>query len=109
MKNRRLLFSVTADDCIFIEKRGSGKGGQKRNKTSSAIQCFHEPSGAMGESEDGRSQSQNRKIAFERMAKSAKFQVWLKLKVDAIDGKVEITEHDDSGKEVTRKLRGDEV
>jgi protein subunit release factor B len=111
MKNRKkeLLFSVTAADCVFKDKRGSGKGGQKKNKTNSAIQCFHEPSGAMGEAEDHREQSLNRKLAFRRMAESTEFQVWAKLKADAAMGKVEIEEADDHGNPTKRKVRMDEI
>lgn len=109
MSKREKMFSVTAADCRFIAKRGSGKGGQKRNKTSNAIQCFHDPSGAMGESEDGREQSLNKRLAFERMAKSPEFQSWLKLKIEAGLGHVDITEQTDQGNPTTRKLRMDEV
>lgn len=80
-KKRELLFSVTAKDCTWTAKRGSGSGGQKKNKTSSAIQCFHEPSGAMGEAEDSRNQLQNRKMAFQRMCDSPEFKSWINLKI----------------------------
>lgn len=109
MKKRTKMFSVTAQDCRFIAKRGSGKGGQKRNKTSNAIQCFHDPSGGMGESEDGREQSDNKKIAFERMAKSDEFQSWMKLKIEAGLDHVDIEEANDFGERMKRKLRMDEV
>lgn len=108
-REKQLLFSVTAKDCTFIDKRGSGKGGQKKNKTSSAIQCMHEPSGAMGEAEDHREQSLNRRLAFKRMAESIEFQTWAKLKADVICGDVEIEENDDNGKRVKRKVRVDEI
>ena len=109
MKNRTKMFSVTASDCRFIAKRGSGKGGQKRNKTSNAIQCFHDPSGAMGESEDGRDQCLNKRKAFERMANSPEFQAWLRLKIECGLDHVEIEEATDLGNKVTRKLRMDEI
>ena len=75
-RNRTLLFSVTAKDCVFIPTKGSGKGGQKRNKTSNAMYCKHPPSGAMGYAEDTRSQDKNKRLAFVRMAKSKKFKLW---------------------------------
>lgn len=77
MKER--LFSVTASDCEWSYRRGSGAGGQKRNKTSSAVRCVHRPSGAVGNAEDQRSQAQNKKLAFKRMAESKKFQRWLRI------------------------------
>ena len=59
------LFSVTAQDCEWSYTRGTGAGGQKRNKTSSAVHCTHRASGAHGYSESSRSQLDNRRDAFE--------------------------------------------
>jgi len=81
MKRGNPIFSVTAKDCRWSYTRGTGAGGQKRNKTSSAVHCFHDPSGAHGFSQDGRSQRYNRELAFERMAKSPEFQKWNRRKV----------------------------
>lgn len=78
---KEVLFSVTASDCRFDYFRGSGKGGQKRNKTSSGVRCTHKDSGAVGVSDDTRSQHDNKKIAFERMANSARFMAWHKMEV----------------------------
>jgi len=83
---RKLLFSVTAKDCRWSYTRGTGNGGQKRNKTNSAVHCIHPPSGAHGYAEDERSQLQNRQLAFERMAKSKAFQAWNKAEVRRITG-----------------------
>lgn len=80
-EERELLFSVTAADCDWSYTRGSGKGGQKRNKTSSAVHCTHRASGAHGYAEDSRSQRQNKQLAFERMVKTDQFQKWHKLEV----------------------------
>ena len=76
-----LLFSVTRKDCKFDYFRGSGKGGQKRNKTSSGVRCIHLASGAVGVSDDTRSQHQNKRIAFERMSNSKRFKDWHKIEV----------------------------
>ena len=78
---RELVVSVTAADCRFDYYRGSGAGGQHRNKTDSACRCTHEPSGAVGTAQDTRSQHENRRLAFGRMARSERFQKWLKLEV----------------------------
>lgn len=76
---KELLFSITEKDCEFIYTRGTGPGGQKKNKTSSACHCKHADSGASGYSETSRSQRENKELAFKRMVESAKFQAWLKL------------------------------
>lgn len=89
MSERELLFSVTASDCRFDYFRGSGKGGQKRNKTSSAVRCTHEASGAVGQSEATRSQLQNKRTAFRMMAESAKFKAWHKMEVSRRCGRVD--------------------
>ena len=43
--------------------RGSGAGGQARNKISNAVQVWHKPSGVTVRCEDGRSQHGNRASA----------------------------------------------
>lgn len=73
---RELVFSVTAADCNWSYTRGTGNGGQKKNKTNSAVHCTHRASGAAGYAEDHRSQHQNRSLAFERMCKTKKFEAW---------------------------------
>ena len=65
-ETKKLLFSVTANDCEWSYTKGSGAGGQKRNKTSSAVHCKHIASGATGYSENTRSQRQNKESAFKR-------------------------------------------
>ena len=72
------LFSVTPADCREERYRGSGAGGQNRNKRDTGVRFTHEPSGAVGESEAQRSQAQNRRVAFEKMAKSPRFIMWAK-------------------------------
>lgn len=97
MSNKnRLLFSVTAKDCDWSYTRGSGNGGQKKNKTSSAVHCMHRPSGAHGYSEASRSQADNKKDAFVKMSESKEFQNWLHIEfmkrsgeMDEIDRYVE--------------------
>ena len=78
-KERQLLFSVTVNDCDWSYTRGTGNGGQKKNKTSSAVHCSHRPSGAHGYSEASRSQLDNRRDAFRKMTESTEFQRWLKI------------------------------
>lgn len=76
---KELLFSVTSSDCDWQYLRGTGPGGQKRNKTESKVRCVHRASGASGESDLTRSQHENKKIAFRKMAESKEFRVWHKI------------------------------
>lgn len=108
MKKRK-WFSITAEDCEWDVFRGSGDGGQKKQKTSSGVRCTHPPSGAVGKATDSREQSVNRKTAFKRMTETGEFKSWLQLKIDAGLGRVEIEEATEQGSRITRKLGMDEV
>ncbi len=89
---RELLFRVTATDCEWSYTRGTGKGGQKRNKTSSAVHCSHRPSGAHGYAQDSRSQLENRRTAFRKMAESAEFVAWHRVECARRSGALAETE-----------------
>jgi RF-1 domain len=53
--------------CRVETFRGPGPGGQKRNKTSSAVRLTHQPSGISVTAGESRSQSQNRAKALRRL------------------------------------------
>jgi protein subunit release factor B len=76
MATRELLFSVTRDDCDWSYTKGTGSGGQKKNKTSSAVHCAHRASGAHGYSEASRSQLDNKRDAFTKMVATKEFVAW---------------------------------
>lgn len=78
MTDRKPVLSVTLKDCDVETKRGSGKGGQNRNKRDTAVRIVHRASGAVGESQEERSQLQNKRTAFKRMAQTPKFEAWLR-------------------------------
>jgi protein subunit release factor A len=88
IKKKTKLFSITAADCEWDVFRGSGNGGQKKQKTSSGVRCTHKPSGAVGKATDSRDQSVNRRTAFERMANTPEFKIWVNLEADVKMGKV---------------------
>jgi protein subunit release factor A len=88
MREKTLILSLSKAKGDFrVEPyKGSGNGGQKRNKTMSACRIYHDESGAVGQSEEERQFFQNRKIAFTRMINSEKFRKWHKLKTAEIMG-----------------------
>jgi hypothetical protein len=53
--------------CAVDTYRASGPGGQKRNKTSSAVRLRHLPSGLLVIAEESRSQHENRARALKRL------------------------------------------
>ena len=74
--NSRQRYSV---DRASLEKdtriqffRGSGPGGQRRNRRETGVRLRHLPSGIAVEAEDTRSQAQNRELAFERLQERLK-------------------------------------
>lgn len=77
MVERELLFSVTLADCVVQTFRAGGNGGQNQNTRDTGVRIIHRASGARGEARDERSQLQNKKLAFRRMASSAIFTAWV--------------------------------
>lgn len=55
-------------DVVIRVKRGSGKGGQHRNRTESCVVATHTPTG-ISSTIDGRDQHQNKRIALELLKK----------------------------------------
>lgn len=105
MKKRELLFSVTAADCRWDYYRGSGKGGQKKNKTDNCARCTHILSGAVGKSEEGRSKDQNRRKAFERMTNTKEFKNWHRTEVARVTGQTAAIEESVKKSMVESNLR----
>jgi hypothetical protein len=69
--NRDVWLALTADEllrqCEVDTYRASGPGGQKRNKTSSAVRLRHLPSGLIVIAEESRSQHENKAKALKRL------------------------------------------
>jgi protein subunit release factor B len=78
------LFTITPADLREERYRGSGAGGQNRNKRDTGIRFTHEPSGAVGESEAQRSQVQNRREALRKLSVHPKFTAWARAQAAAI-------------------------
>ena len=77
----RTRWTALTDDqllaqCEVDTYRASGPGGQKRNKTSSAVRLRHPPSGLIVIAEESRSQHENRARALKRLRQA----LYLKLR-----------------------------
>ena len=59
--------AVLLRDCEFIMQKGTGNGGQKINKTASAVRLRHRPTGIAVAVNEERSQSRNRHIALRKL------------------------------------------
>lgn len=89
---RQKILTVTIKDCRVDTFRSGGKGGQNQNKRDTGVRVVHEPSGAIGESREERSQPLNKKNAFLRMAKSQAFQTWNRIQAAKALGQETIEE-----------------
>ena len=78
---------LTAEDdvlfraCEFIMQKGTGNGGQKINKTSSAVRLRHRPTGIAVSANEERSQSRNRHIALRKL----RYEIALRIRADVWD------------------------
>jgi hypothetical protein len=81
---RRAVWTDLTDDqllrqCDVDTYRASGPGGQKRNKTSSAVRLRHPPSGLIVIAEESRSQHENKARALRRLRQA----LYLKIRESA--------------------------
>jgi hypothetical protein len=70
--------------CEVDTYRASGPGGQKRNKTSSAVRLRHPPSGLLVIAEESRSQHENRARALRRLRQALYLKVRDELPAEAL-------------------------
>jgi peptide chain release factor 1 len=64
----RVDLAIRAEDVDIETMRGSGAGGQHRNKTDSAVRARHRPTGIEVRCESERSQHMNRELALRVLA-----------------------------------------
>ena len=88
MAQRTKILSLTRKDFEVKTFRSGGPGGQHQNKRDTGVRITHEASGAVGESRNGRSQYKNKCTAFERLAGSDKFKLWLRINASDITARV---------------------
>lgn len=68
--------------CSIDRIRGSGRGGQKRNKTATQVRVRHEPTGLVGQSDDTRSQHSNKAHALARLREAIALEVREPIELD---------------------------
>lgn len=78
-------FTLTAKDFKVEFMRGSGKGGQAKQKTSSACRITHEPSGVTKFCQDNREQHRNKAQAFKRLTLDPLFKCWCEMRLKEIE------------------------
>lgn len=83
---RELLLRITLKDFDRSDIRGSGPGGQHRNKTSTGIRLRHRASGAVGEATDSKSQQANLRAAWRRCIETPEFKLWLRFAIATASG-----------------------
>src|SRR6516165_10357324 len=87
--NQRAIWTGLSDvqllaQCAVDTYRASGPGGQKRNKTSSAVRLRHPPSGLLVIAEESRSQHENRARALRRLRQALYLKVRQDLPAEAL-------------------------
>src|SRR5947199_3109318 len=71
----RLTDAELLKQCGIDTYRASGPGGQKRNKTSSAVRLRHTPTGVLVIAEESRSQHENKAKALRRVRQALYLQL----------------------------------
>lgn len=87
MPKKELVCSVTMKDIEIQTFCAGGPGGQKQNKTASAVRLIHHASGARAESRQHKSQAQNKKAALGRLANTKEFQKWARIQANKAAGR----------------------
>jgi protein subunit release factor B len=86
------LFSVSIHDMKRQTFRSGGPGGQNQNKRDTGVRLIHEPSGAVGESREHRTQKENEKSAFLKVVNSPSFKYWIHEESKRLTGEQTIQE-----------------
>lgn len=111
VENRKPLFTLSKanGDFIVTPFKGSGNGGQKRNKTMSACRITHPASGTVSECQEERSFDQNKKKAFARLLEKESFKKWHKLEYLRRSGEMAIIEEQVNKSMALKNLKIDGV
>ena len=102
--------TIAEQDGEFSAVRGSGPGGQNRNKVNSAVILKHKPSGIVVRCESERSQHQNKRIAMrmleERLSSSEQCRA---AEVEAAERRAQVGSGERGDKRRTIAVQRDEV
>lgn len=79
--SKELLFSVTKKDFEITHIRGTGPGGQHKNKKRTGVRIKHKESGAVGQATEQRSQKQNQAAALYRLLETPEWLTWHRTEV----------------------------
>lgn len=85
--SRELLFRLTRKDFEVTWFRGSGGGGQHRNKHANCCHIRHPASGAVSTGQSSRSRVSNQKEAFRGLLKKPDFMRWYRRRIAEITEK----------------------
>jgi hypothetical protein len=80
----RLPDDALARECEIERIRGSGAGGQKRNKTSSLVRLRHRPTGLVAKAGESRSQHENKVRALRRLRERIAFELREPVELDGL-------------------------
>jgi protein subunit release factor A len=78
------VFTLTKKHFRIDTFRAGGKGGQNQNKRDTGVRITHIETGMSSECREERSQEQNKRKAFRRLAESPKFQKWCRMRASEI-------------------------
>lgn len=93
------MLTFKDDDFIVDTKRGSGKGGQHRNKTDSMVVMTHKATGLKA-SIDGRNQHHNKKAARKIVEERVRTQLESRVKTDELNTKKELAGSGERGDKI---------
>lgn len=79
----QLSDAALLDQCLVDTYRASGPGGQKRNKTDSAVRLRHPPSGLVAIGTESRSQHENKARALRRLRREIALSVRAELEIES--------------------------
>lgn len=71
----KLDVDIRDEDLVMTTYKGSGPGGQHRNKTDTAVRLTHLPTGLVVSAEDSKSQWSNRQSAMKKLSDTITFRM----------------------------------